>query len=295
MQYYSSSFFQLPVSRLALGCMSLHEHATGQATINAALDGGINFFDTADLYDKGLNEKIVGEALNNRRQEVVIATKVGNRWRGDGSGWDWVPRKDYIISAVEDSLRRLQTDYIDLYQLHGGTIEDPWDEVIEAFEMLRSQGKILAYGVSSIRPNVVRNWTDIGNGATCMSQYSLLDRRPEEFILPHLQASGQHLLVRGALAKGLLAGKPARTYLGHEEAEVIALQKALFSTAGKDQTGLAIAYALQHPAVGSVVLGASSAAQIRESVQAWERISTSSVDWKSLAALAPARYYEKHR
>ena len=91
------------------------------------------FFDTADLYDKGVNEEIVGEVLKEKRQDVIIATKVGNQWRDDGSGWEWNPTKSYIKSAVHQSLRRLQTDYIDLYQLHGGTIDDPMDETIQAF------------------------------------------------------------------------------------------------------------------------------------------------------------------
>jgi aryl-alcohol dehydrogenase-like predicted oxidoreductase len=90
-------------------------------------------------------------------KKVIIATKVGNQWRADGSGWDWNPNKDYIISAVEQSLKRLQTDYIDLYQLHGGTMEDPIDETIEAFEQLQKQGKIRYYGISSIRPTVIEN------------------------------------------------------------------------------------------------------------------------------------------
>src|ERR1035437_7075729 len=83
-------------------------------------DNGINYFDTADLYDKGLNEINIGNALKAKRDQIIIATKVGNQWRSDGTGWDWNPRKDYILKAVEQSLQRLQTNYIDLYQLHGG-------------------------------------------------------------------------------------------------------------------------------------------------------------------------------
>ena len=88
--------------------------------IHEALDRGVNFLDTADLYDEGRNEELVGQAVQGRREDVIIATKVGNRRVPGQDGWVWDPSKQYIKSAVKDSLRRLGTDYIDLYQLHGG-------------------------------------------------------------------------------------------------------------------------------------------------------------------------------
>ena len=136
MEYKQLGSSELKVSRLSLGGMSFHTEAQAQPIIYQALDLGINYFDTADLYDKGENEQIIGKLLKDRRQDVILATKVGNQWRKDGSGWDWNPSKDYIKTAVKQSLKRLQTDYIDLYQLHGGTIDDPIDETIEAFEEL---------------------------------------------------------------------------------------------------------------------------------------------------------------
>ncbi len=114
------------------------EEKAAREIIEAALEAGINYFDTADLYDFGTNERIVGQALKSVRDQVVIATKVGNRWSESKDGWSWDPSKAYIKEAVKQSLKRLGTDYIDLYQLHGGTIEDPIDETIEAFEELVS-------------------------------------------------------------------------------------------------------------------------------------------------------------
>ena len=114
--------------------------------------------DTADLYDFGTNEEIVGEAIKNRRQDLILATKGGNRFEKGKPGWDWDPSKAYIKEAVKQSLKRLQTDYIDLYQLHGGTIDDPIDETIEAFEELVEEGVIRYYGISSIRPNVIKEY-----------------------------------------------------------------------------------------------------------------------------------------
>ena len=188
--------------------------------LHEACDLGINYFDTADLYDQGQNEIVVGKALSAKRQTLYIATKVGNQLRPDGSGWDWNPTKAYILEAVEQSLKRLQTDYIDLYQLHGGTIDDPIDETIEAFELLKEQGKIREYGISSIRPNVIREYVARSNIVSVMMQYSLLDRRPEESCLPLLQDNGIGVMVRGAVAKGLLIDKPPKEYLGYSEEEV---------------------------------------------------------------------------
>ncbi len=198
-----------------------------QRLLHRAIDMGVNYFDTADLYNSGENEILVGKALRSKRQGIFLATKVGNQMRPDGSGWDWNPSKKYILEAVEDSLRRLQTDYIDLYQLHGGTIEDPIDETIEAFEILKEQGKIRAYGISSIRPNVIRQYVKRSNIVSVMMQYSLLDRRPEENCLPLLQEHQIGVMVRGAVAKGLLAGKPSKSYLGYQQEDVEKLVKVI--------------------------------------------------------------------
>ncbi|HZH35912.1 MAG TPA: aldo/keto reductase, partial [Flavisolibacter sp.] len=112
MEYTFLGGSDLRISRIAMGCMSLGIEQDHISTIiGKAMDGGINFFDTADLYNKGLNEERVGTALKGKRQDVIIATKVGNQWREDGSGWDWNPSKAYIVASIEKSLQRLQTDY----------------------------------------------------------------------------------------------------------------------------------------------------------------------------------------
>jgi aryl-alcohol dehydrogenase-like predicted oxidoreductase len=104
----------LEVSKIGFGCMSLKgDAAANDLLFQRAQDLGVNYFDTADLYDNGRNEEIVGALVKQVRAQVVLATKVGNQMRPDGSGWDWNPGKDYIMSAVEASLRRLQTDYIE--------------------------------------------------------------------------------------------------------------------------------------------------------------------------------------
>ena len=216
--------------------MSLGEReADNEWLIHQALAAGINFFDTADLYERGLNEEQVGRILRGRREEVVLATKVGNRWRENCDGWDWDPGKKYIMSAVDDSLRRLGTDRIDLYQLHGGTMEDPIDETIEAFEILQRQGKIRYYGISSIRPNVVREWVKKSSIVSVMVQYNLLDRRPEESIFPLLRGHDIGILARGPLAKGLLVDKPAVSFLDHGPESVEKAAKIIQSHSGKER------------------------------------------------------------
>lgn len=199
---------ELYVSEIGLGCMSLgRDEKHARSLIDQALELGINFLDTADLYDQGLNEEFVGRALKSRRNDIILATKVGNRFEVGKDGWWWDPSKKYIKEEVKESLRRLGTDYIDLYQLHGGTIDDPIDETIEAFEELKQEGVIRYYGISSIRPNVIKEWLKRSNIVSIMMQYSLLDRRPEEWF-SLIQEHNVSVIARGPLAQGLLTERP---------------------------------------------------------------------------------------
>ena len=286
------------ISELSFGCMSLQgTDAENARLIHKAIDGGINYFDTADLYQGGANETTVGKALIGKRSEVYIATKVGNELRADGSGWDWNPRKSYILKAVDQSLSRLQTDYIDLYQLHGGTIEDPIDEVIEAFEQLKEQGKIRAYGISSIRPNVIREYVDRAQIVSNMMQYSLLDRRPEEEALGLLEKNEVGVMVRGALAKGYLAGKPVTDYLGYKSQSIDNLIEMMniFSIEKTNLSHMALQWVLSHQAVATAVVGIRTEAQL-DDVLAYAEASRLSKDQLSqLSSVLPAFKYEKHR
>jgi aryl-alcohol dehydrogenase-like predicted oxidoreductase len=288
----------LKVSEISFGCMSLKTSNTDNgALISEAIDNGVNLFDTADLYEKGENEKLLGEALKGRRDTVNISTKVGNRWKADGSGWEWCPRKEHILTAVDDSLRRLQTEYIDLYLLHGGTVDDPMDETIEAFERLVEMGKIRSYGLSSIRPNVIREYVSRSNIAAVMTQYSLLDRRPEEATLKLLYENNIGVLARGTVASGLLAGKPAAPYLGLSEAEVSAIQHGLLQLApeGKTPAGAALRYVLDNPAITTAVVGMRTPQQIGEALAAAKTSPLSSIERDALAGIWPGNLYTEHR
>jgi len=295
MKYNKLGNSNLEVSKVSFGCMSLDLEKGQQAAtslIRKAHDSGINFFDTADLYDQGLNEEMVGTALNPIRSEVKIATKVGNVWRDDGSGWDWNPTKEHILTEVNESLRRLQTDYIDLYMLHGGTIEDPIDDIIEAFEQLKKHGKIRAYGISSIRPNTIREYVERSNMDVVMMQYGFLDRRPEEESLDLLAENDISVITRGTLAKGLLIDKEPRAYLDYTKDDIHSIQKAANKT--ENAISASIQFVLDHPAVASAVLGIRTEEQLDDILKA-HKVNISSHEIESVKQVLAPQKYTKHR
>ncbi len=288
----------LEVSELGFGCMSLGlDHKHNAQLLHYAVEHGINYFDTADLYDQGENEITVGKAFKGMRDQVILATKVGNVWKEDGSSWDWNPSKAYIKEAVFESLKRLQTDYIDLYQLHGGTIDDPIEETIQAFEELKAEGWIRFYGISSIRPNVIRDYIDKSNIVSNMMQYSLLDRRPEEEMLSLLEKNGISVVVRGAVAKGLLINKEATDYLEYTKEEISNLQQELRLLRDESQqTGqLALRYVLAHPAVATVALGASKLEQLKDNLKLVSVAPLTEEELSTLTELTKPVTYVNHR
>lgn len=298
MNYKSLGSSDLKISEIAFGAMSLQgSDADNAALLQQALAAGINYFDTADLYDKGANESTLGKALKGKRKEVIIATKAGNQWRPDGSGWDWNPRKEYILSAVEGSLQRLQTDYIDLYQLHGGTLEDNIDETIEAFERLQEQGKIRYYGISSIRPNVIRAYVEKSRIISVMMQYSLLDRRPEETCFELLQQHNIGILARGSVAKGLLVNKPAATYLNYtaEEVQRAANTVKALSNAKRGPAQTALRFVLQQGPVTAAVVGIRTPEQLQDAVAATDAPLLNAGELEQLKASVAVNVYEQHR
>lgn len=288
----------LQVSRIGFGCMSLGENdADNTRLLLYAAELGINFYDTADLYQQGQNEITLGKALKEKRKDIIIATKVGNQLKADGKGWDWNPRKEYILTAVNNSLQRLQTDYIDLYQLHGGTINDPINETIEAFEILKQQGKIRFYGISSIRPDVIRAYAQRSNICSVMMQYGLLDRRPEETCFGMLHDKNIGVLARGSLAGGLLVNKPAKPYLNYSEAETKQATAAIRQVSGTRQgnTQTALQFALQHAAITSAIVGIRTTEQLEDAVQTMTTAPLTDNELNLLRQTLPLNYYREHR
>jgi aryl-alcohol dehydrogenase-like predicted oxidoreductase len=269
-----------------------------KAIIKKALHHGINYFDTADLYNKGKNEELVGELLKNYRQDIVLATKVGNQWSSDSDEVQWNASKAYIRDQVHNSLLRLQTDYIDLYQLHGGMASDNTEETIDAFESLKQEGLIRAYGISSIRPNVIRRFLDQSDVSSIMMQYSLLDRRPEEY-LDEIGRAGCSVVTRGTLAKGLLTNsgleraETTEGYLAYGAAELKETLRGLMGI-NSNLHALAIHSVLENPAVASILAGASSAAQLAATIEAYET-AVPAEQIQQAKTVTKQTLYEQHR
>ncbi|MER1985503.1 MAG: aldo/keto reductase [Solibacillus sp.] len=263
----------LKISQLSLGCMSLpSEKKEAAYVIEAALDAGINYFDTADLYHLGVNEEIVGELLKSHRQNLLIATKVGNRWVDGQDGWTWDASPSYIKQAVKNSLRRLQTDYIDVYQLHGGTQADHWPEIIETFEELKRDGVIREYGISSIRPNVFIPFAEKSQAISNMMQFNLLDQRAGEWF-DMLESQGLSVVTRGSIAKGLLTNEwrtRLQDYMSYPKQQLVDVLTQLEETCG-DVHAAALAFNLHYPTVASTVIGARTKEQLQQNLRAYEK------------------------
>ncbi|RIN27547.1 aldo/keto reductase [Staphylococcus succinus] len=268
----------IEISEIGLGCMSLGtNYAQAEPIIERAIEHGITYFDTADIYDKGINEEIVGQALKKyqNRDDIVIGTKVGNHLADDGSTF-WDPSKKYIKTAVKSSLQRLGLNHLDLYQLHGGTIDDPLDETISAFDELKKEGVIRAYGISSIRPNVIDYYLEHSEIETLMSQLNLIDNRPEA-LLNAIHAKNVKVLARGPVFKGLLTANSNHAldskfrdgvfeYNNQELGETIASVKEVES----NLTGLTFKYLTSKDPIGSIIVGASSIEQLDENINNYE-------------------------
>jgi len=216
MEYRQLGRTGVKVTSLCLGTMNFGgptDEKDSIAMINRALDGGINFFDTANVYNAGESERIVGKALkeNGRRNEIVLATKVYGKM-GDGPNEQGVSRY-HIIKACEDSLRRLQVDHIDLYQLHRPPLGVPQDETLRTFDDLVCSGKVRYIGCSThpawmvMEALAVSEKYHLNRYISEQSPYNLLDRRIENELIPLAQKYDLAILPWSPLAGGILAGR----------------------------------------------------------------------------------------
>jgi len=281
------------ISTIALGCWGLvgdahwgpRDEADSLATARAALDAGINFFDTAEAYGNGESEAVLGRALAGRRHEAIIASKVSDS--------NLAP--DDVIKACERSLRQLNTDYIDLYQIHYANHTIPIADTAGALLRLKEQGKIRAVGVSNFG---VQDLADILALVPCQSNqlpYSLIWRAIEYEIVQKCIQSGLGILAYSPLLHGLLTGRfasadevpegrartrhfsrtRARTRHGQPgfEAETFATIeriRGISQTIGRPMAQVAIAWVLCQPDITSVIVGARNPAQVRENLPAWQ-------------------------
>jgi aryl-alcohol dehydrogenase-like predicted oxidoreductase len=255
--------------------------------VDAALEAGVNFFDTADVYGKGQSEEFLGRALAGRRAEVVIATKFGKPMDETHRG----ARPEYIREAAEASLRRLGTDYIDLYQLHEPDPAVPIEETLGALDELVEAGKVREIGCSNFSVDQLREGEaaaarlHTARFASVQNEYSLLHREPELDVLPECERAGIAFVPYFPLASGLLTGKyhlgepapagsrlaPGGRYaslLEEENLERVEALRAFAESRRRTLLELAISWLLTPPAVASVIAGATSPGQITSNAAA---------------------------
>lgn len=297
MEYRRLGRTGLKVSALCVGCWRMGGDQTDEATslrvLEAALEGGINFIDTADVYTGGHSERIVAKVLQGRRSEVVLATKFRGR-SGSGPNGEGASRK-HIFEACEASLRRLGTDYIDLYQIHGWDGSTPLEETMRALDDLVRAGKVRYIGCSNFSALQICRalWAAQRQGGAAFDsvqpRYNLLDRAPEAELLPFCQEMGIGCINYSPLAGGLLTGKyrrgqepPAGSRAAREERmrrrlddpthDRLERLEAYARSRGRTLGHLALAYLLAQPVVSSPIIGATSVEQLQESLGA--------VEWK---------------
>ena len=204
---------ELEVSAQGLGCMGMSEfygtpdESSAIATINRALELGIDFFDTADMYGPFTNERLVGRALAGRRDEVVIATKFGNVRGEDGSFLGQNSHPDYVRSACDASLGRLGVDHIDLYYQHRVDPKVPIEETVGAMSELVEKGKVRHLGLSEASPETIRRAHDVHPIAALQTEYSLWTREVEAEILPTVRELGIGFVAYSPLGRGFLSGR----------------------------------------------------------------------------------------
>jgi aryl-alcohol dehydrogenase-like predicted oxidoreductase len=318
MEYRSLGHTGMQVSPLCLGAMMFGawgepDHDKSIAIIHRALEGGVNFIDTADVYSQGESETIVGKALaGGRRDDVILATKFhgqmgatnagGSPWGGGDPNQRGNSRR-WIVKEVEDSLRRLNTDWIDLYQVHRPEAGTDVEETLSALTDLRQQGKIRAFGSSTFPAHqiVQAQWTarerGLGRFVTEQPPFSILVRGIEADVLPVAQEYGMGVLPWSPLAGGWLTGRyrlgqdapessrakrlPARFDLSipgnQRKLEAADALAGLAEKAGLSLIHLALAFVMQHPAVTSPIIGPRTMEQLESQLGAVDVTLTSDV------------------
>ncbi|HEX8395446.1 MAG TPA: aldo/keto reductase [Longimicrobium sp.] len=279
----------LNASVVGIGCNNFGARIDAAQTarvVDAALDTGINFFDTADIYGKGASEELLGRALGPRRSRILIASKFGHEMDEQRRG----ARPEYVRRAIEDSLRRLGTDVIDLYQLHRPDPSVPIADTLGVLNDLVRAGKVREIGCSNFSVDQLREAEAAvaGGGARFVSvqnEYSLIRRDPEDGVLAECERTGVAFIPYFPLASGLLTGKyrrgapvPADTRIGEggrygalltdENLDIVERLTAFAESRGRTLLELTMSWLLARPAVASVIAGATRPEQVHANAAA---------------------------
>jgi len=283
----------LEVSLAGIGCNNFGWRIDAEGTaavVTAAIDAGINFFDTADMYGTGQSEEYLGRALKGRREQVLIATKFGLKMAEGKEG----AKPEYVHQAAEDSLRRLGTDHIDLYQIHKPDPSTPIADTLGALDELVKAGKVREIGCSNFSAVQLREaaqdalQTGGAHFASVQNNYSLLHREPEAEVLPECQRLGIAFLPYFPLANGLLTGKYRRgqpfpkssrgedgfgpKVFTDQNLGLVEQLRGFAESHGHTLLELAMAWLAAKPAIASVIAGAKTAEQVKANA--------SSVAWR---------------
>lgn len=254
--------------------------------IDYALDHGINFYDTADVYGGGHSEELLGQAMQGRREKFIVGTKIG--WRDfDGErGQSAYTTVEKLIAGVESNLKRLNADFIDVIQSHIDFRDPTMEIVVEGFQRLQKEGKVKAYGVSTSNFEYLKAFNADGGCATLQIDYSILNRTAEEEILPYCQQNNIGVIVRGGLAMGILAGKftpetrfpegdfRRRWHENPDEYQIflndltIVEKLRQLATSERSLAHLALQFVLNHPAVTTVIPGIKDVSQAEKNIYA---------------------------
>lgn len=299
MDYVKLGTSGIEVSRIGLGTWAMGGFMWGgtneEEAVNAilqALDLGINLIDTAPIYGFGLSEEIVGRAViqHGRRDKVIIATKAGIEWHNDIAGLRWRnSTREHIIKEVDDSLRRLRTDYIDLYQIHWPDYETPIEETAEAMLSLYEKGKIRAIGVSNYSVEQMEQWLKVAPLHSSQPPFNLFQSNLADTVFKYCSENHIATLSWGTLAHGMLTGKftadaafPEDDFRHshpmfqgerfHQYLGAVEELKNLAAEKGKTVTELAVRWALQQPGINVALWGARRPEQLNviQGVFGWE-------------------------